>query len=77
MAKEYYVVTIIGPDRRGLVASITKKITSLNANIEESHMTRLGGEFAVLMLLSLTRGNQQTLANSLDKLNKKQEKSHL
>jgi glycine cleavage system transcriptional repressor len=37
-------------------------------------MTRLGGEFAVLMLLSLTRGNQQTLANSLDKLNKKQVK---
>ena len=58
MTKEYFVVTIIGPDRRGLVASITEKIVSRNANIEESHMTRLGGEFAVLMLLSISNGKQ-------------------
>ena len=69
MAKEYFVVTIIGPDRRGLVANITEEIVSQNANIEESHMTRLGGEFAVLMLLSLTNGNRQTLLAGLEKLN--------
>ena len=33
MAKEYFVVTIIGPDRRGLVANITEKIVAQNANI--------------------------------------------
>jgi glycine cleavage system transcriptional repressor len=69
MAKNYFVVTIIGPDRRGLVASITEEIVSQNANIEESHMTRLGGEFAVLMLLSLTNGNRQMLLEGLEKLN--------
>ena len=69
MIKKYFVVTIIGPDRRGLVASITEEIVSQNANIEESHMMRLGGEFAVLMLLSLTNGNRQRLVEGLDKIN--------
>ena len=69
MSKEYFVVTIIGPDRRGLVANITEKIVALNANIEESHMSRLGGEFAVLMLLSLANGNRQTLLEELENLN--------
>jgi len=69
MAKEYFVVTIIGPDRRGLVANITEKIVAQNANIEESYMTRLGGEFAVLMLLSLSNGERQTLLEGLEKLN--------
>ena len=74
MAKEYFVITIIGPDRRGLVASITEKIVSQNANIEESHMTRLGGEFAVLMLLSLSNGKRKTLLAGLEKLNGEQVK---
>ena len=67
MAKEYYVVTIIGPDRRGLVASITEEIVSQNANIEESRMTRLGGEFAILMLLSLTNLKKEMLLSRLGK----------
>jgi len=74
MAKEYFVITIIGPDRRGLVAKITKNIVSLNANIEKSHMTRLGGEFAVLMLLSITNGKRQTLLAGLNKMNGNQVK---
>jgi len=69
VAKEYFVVTIIGPDRRGLVANITEKIVAQNANIEESYMTRLGGEFAVLMLLSISNGERQTLLEGLENLN--------
>jgi len=74
MGKDYFVVTIIGPDRRGLVARITEEIVSKNANIEESHMTRLGGEFAVLMLLSLSNGNRKNLVEGLKKLNSDQVK---
>ena len=74
MAKTYYVVTIIGPDRRGLVAKITEKIVAHHANIEESHMARLGGEFAVIMLLSLANGEPQTLLDGLDLLNGEQVK---
>ena len=68
MAKEYFVVTIVGPDQRGLVARITDEIVSHDANIEESHMSRLGGEFAVLMLLSISNGNSQALLAGLDGL---------
>jgi glycine cleavage system transcriptional repressor len=74
MAKEYFVVTIIGPDRRGLVAGITDEIVAHGANIEESYMSRLGGEFAVMMLLSLSNGNPQTLLAGLEKLNSDQVK---
>jgi len=68
MAKEYFVVTIVGPDQRGLVARITDEIVAHDANIEESHMSRLGGEFAVLMLLSLSNGKSQALLAGLEKL---------
>jgi glycine cleavage system transcriptional repressor len=74
MVKSYFVVTIIGPDRRGLVAKITEEIVSQKANIEESHMSRLGGEFAVLMLLSLNPDNEKSLFEGLNNLDPNQVK---
>ncbi len=74
MIKDFLVVTIIGPDRRGLVAKITEEIVAQNANIEESHMARLGGEFAVIMLLSIANSNKATLLAGLEKLNGEQVK---
>ncbi len=69
MDKEYFVVTIVGPDQRGLVARITDEIVAHDANIEESRMSRLGGEFAALMLLSLSNGKSQSLLSGLERLN--------
>lgn len=43
------VISTIGHDRPGLVSDITAVATDLNLNIEDSRMTVLGGEFAVLM----------------------------
>ena len=43
------VISTIGHDRPGLVADITAIATELALNIEDSRMTVLGGEFAVLM----------------------------
>ncbi len=50
---KHLIVTITGPDRIGFVESITKLLLTHDANIEESRMARLGGEFAMLMLVSL------------------------
>lgn len=64
------VLSAIGTDRTGVVQDITKVILSCGGNIEESRMTALGSEFAVLMLVS---GNWHTLTrleNGLAKLNK-------
>ena len=52
------VLSAIGTDRAGVVQDITKVIMACDGNIEESRMTALGAEFAMLMLVS---GNWHTL----------------
>ena len=64
------VLSAIGADRTGVVQDITQVILSCGGNIEESRMTTLGSEFAVLMLVS---GNWHTLTrleSALEKLTK-------
>jgi glycine cleavage system transcriptional repressor len=68
MAKEYLVVTTVGPDKRGTVEKITEVTLGYQANIEESRMARLGGEFAVIMLLSLPGEQEDALVKELDTL---------
>ena len=53
MSKTHLVVTIVGSDKRGLVAEVTETISESQANIVESRMMRLGGEFAIIMMLTL------------------------
>ncbi len=57
------VLSAVGSDRAGVVQDISEVILSCGGNIEESRMTTLGSEFAVLMLVS---GNWHTL-NRLEK----------
>jgi glycine cleavage system transcriptional repressor len=50
--KSYLVVTAIGPDRAGLVSELSSLIHAAGANLEDSRMAVLGGEFALLLLVS-------------------------
>jgi glycine cleavage system transcriptional repressor len=50
--KTYLVLTAIGPDRPGLVRELAGAIHAAGANLEDSRMAILGGEFALLLLLS-------------------------
>jgi glycine cleavage system transcriptional repressor len=50
--KAYLVLTAVGPDRPGLVSEISAAIHGAGANLEDSRMAILGGEFALLLLLS-------------------------
>ena len=59
------VVTVIGPDRAGLVRDLSKIVTDAAGNILESRMIALGSEFAVLMLIS---GNWHAMAKIREKL---------
>ena len=43
------VISTIGQDRPGIVNELTEIVHELSLNIEDSRMTVLGGEFAVLM----------------------------
>jgi glycine cleavage system transcriptional repressor len=47
------VFTLTGTDRVGLVEEVTGALLSVGGNVETSRMARLGGEFAMLVLLSL------------------------
>jgi glycine cleavage system transcriptional repressor len=47
------VVTLTGADRVGIVEEVTDVVLGLGGNVETSRMARLGGEFAILMLVSL------------------------
>jgi glycine cleavage system transcriptional repressor len=47
------VFTLTGADRVGIVDEVTRLLLNCGGNIETSRMARLGGEFAILVLVSL------------------------
>ena len=61
------VISAVGSDRTGVVQDLTKVILACGGNIEESRMTTLGAEFAMLLLVS---GNWATLNKLEQGLNK-------
>jgi glycine cleavage system transcriptional repressor len=62
------VFTLSGQDRVGIVDEITRTLLELGANIETSRMARLGGEFAILMLVTLPDGREEQLQRATDQL---------
>jgi len=46
------VITAVGSDRPGIVNDLGKSVAESGCNIEDSRMTVLGGEFAVILLVS-------------------------
>lgn len=61
----HIVFTLSGTDRVGIVEEITRSLLELGGNIETSKMVRLGGEFAVLMLVSLPPGKDEALQKTM------------
>ena len=68
------VISAIGTDRTGVVQDLTKVILACGGNIEQSRMTTLGSEFAMLLLVS---GNWHTLSRLEQGLEKLCEKGDL
>ena len=50
--KRWFALSAIGRDRPGIVADLAELIYECDCNLEDSSMTILGTEFAVLLLLS-------------------------
>lgn len=55
----YLVLTALGEDRSGIINELSAAILDCGCNIQESRMSTLGGEFAVLVLIT---GHWNTLA---------------
>jgi glycine cleavage system transcriptional repressor len=62
------VLTLTGPDRIGIVENLTGLLVARGGNVEVSRMARLGGEFAVLMLVSVPSEQLDGLESDLDRL---------
>jgi glycine cleavage system transcriptional repressor len=63
--KKFLVVTAVGPDRPGIVSDLSGIIHGAGANLEDSRMAALGGEFALLLLASGTDAALARLGNAL------------
>ncbi|HTP65550.1 MAG TPA: ACT domain-containing protein, partial [Geobacteraceae bacterium] len=55
MSLAHFAVTIIGKDRPGIVADAAKILYRLGCNIEDSSCTMLGGDFAMIQIVSHER----------------------
>jgi len=51
--KKHFLITAFGKDRPGMVAGITEALYALSGNLEDASMTRLGGEFTMMMVASV------------------------
>jgi glycine cleavage system regulatory protein len=63
-------MTIIGPDRTGLVESVARVVVGHGGNWLESRMCRLGGEFAGLLRIEIPVEKKSLLLASLQELQK-------
>ena len=57
------VISALGADRPGIVDELSNIIYQHGLNIEDSRMTVLGGEFAILLLVSGKQESLETLEN--------------
>jgi glycine cleavage system transcriptional repressor len=62
---EYAVITAVGADKVGIMDSLAGAVVGLEANIEETRASILGGEFAVIMLVSGAEGFSDVLGEKL------------
>tara|TARA_B100000700_G_C14973176_1_gene822500 strand:- start:385 stop:894 length:510 start_codon:yes stop_codon:yes gene_type:complete len=49
-----YIIIANGPDRTGIVSDISQILTDNGGNITKSRMTKLAGDFVIIMLVQIT-----------------------
>jgi len=50
--ESYLVITALGEDKPGIVDKLSQTVAECGCNVVDSRMTVLGGEFAVIQLIS-------------------------
>ena len=59
------IISALGFDRPGIVSELTGIITNHGGNIEDSHMTRLGSDFSIIMLVKVDPEWEESLIVAL------------
>ena len=52
MTNHWYMLTLIGEDKPGIVAAITQALFEQGMNLGETSMLRLGGNFTIMMMVN-------------------------
>jgi len=68
MMENLLVITAVGKDRPGIVDQLSMAILESGCNINDSRMTVLGGEFAIILLISAKWNALAKLENQLPAL---------
>ena len=63
-----FVLTLTGSDRIGIVQQVTESILECGGDVQASRMARLGGEFAMLMLVSIPDTEAERLSANIENL---------
>lgn len=59
--RDSLVLTVVGSDRTGLVEALAERISAAGGNWEASHMARLAGQFAGILLVTVDAGGADRL----------------
>lgn len=62
------VLTVLGPDRPGIVDSLAALVSEQGGSWQKSHLARLAGHFAGIVEITCPKENRSSLQNSLRKL---------
>jgi glycine cleavage system regulatory protein len=62
------VMTVIGPDRTGLVEAMARAVADHGGNWLESRMCRLGGEFAGILRVEVPENKKAALLEAVQKI---------
>ncbi|HWB54151.1 MAG TPA: ACT domain-containing protein [Tepidisphaeraceae bacterium] len=65
------IITAVGPDRPGIVGELTGHLHSAGANLLDSRMINLRGQFSMLILLEAPQQNLNDLTKQLTELAKR------
>ena len=65
--QKHIIISALGLDRPGIVSEISSIINKSRANITESRMIKLGGDFTMMILASTSHENATLLIKNLDK----------
>lgn len=63
-----FILTAFGSDQPGLVSSLTGLIQENGGNIEESRMMKMGNQFVMTVLITLTKDEVNNLKTNLSSL---------
>ena len=58
---DWYMLTVVGADRPGIVARVTAALFEGGCNLGEASMMRLGGSFTIMLMVQCPSGEADTL----------------